>query len=79
MHEIRTEIEIEATPARVWSVLTEHYFELMPSGHEHTRLVHGEKFSGLMVFMAKSSLEGGTRAGFNAMNKALKARAEAHL
>jgi hypothetical protein len=38
--------------------------------------VHGEKFSGLLVGLAKSSLEGGTRAGFVAMNKALKARVE---
>jgi hypothetical protein len=143
MHEVRTEIEIDATPARVWRVLTdfpahsqwnpfvrsiagvpgqgqrlvvsvqpeggksmtfkptvlaaepdrqlrwlghflvpglfdgEHYFELTPHGEGRTTFVHGERFSGLLVFMAKSALEGGTRAGFVAMNKALKARAEA--
>jgi hypothetical protein len=142
VHEVRTEIDIEATPARVWGVLTdfpahaqwnpfvrsisglpqageklvvsvqpeggrtmtfkptvlaadarrqlrwrghflipglfdgEHYFEMSPNGHGRTRFVHGEKFSGLLVSFAKSSLEGGTRAGFVAMNKALKARAE---
>src|SRR4051812_27357319 len=55
----------------------EHYFEMTPHGDDQTRFVHGERFSGLLVSMAKSALEGGTRAGFVAMNKALKARAEA--
>ena len=143
MHEIRTEIDIEASPARVWTVLTdfpaypswnpflksitgqaekgrqlvariepeggrgmtfkptvliaerdkefrwrgrflvpglfdgEHYFMIEPSSAGSTRLVHGERFSGLLVSMARSSLDKGTRGGFIAMNKALKARAEA--
>ena len=143
MHEVRTEIDIDATPGRVWSVLTdfpahaqwnpfirsiaglpqrgqqlvvsiqpaggrpmtfkptvlaatageqlrwrgrflvpglfdgEHYFEMTANGQGGTRFVHGEKFSGLLVSMAKSALEGGTRAGFVAMNQALKTRAEA--
>ena len=142
-HEIATEISIEATPARVWSVLTdfpsyatwnpfitsiagqpergrqlvariqpkggkgmtfkptvlvaqrerelrwrgrflfpglfdgEHYFRIEALREGGTRLVHGEKFSGLLVGLAKSSLDGGTRAGFISMNEALKARAEA--
>ncbi|MDB5913006.1 MAG: Polyketide cyclase/dehydrase [Ramlibacter sp.] len=142
MHEIRTEIEIEASPARVWDVLLnfashpqwnpfmrsisgkavpgerlvvdihppggrsmtfkptvlvadpgrelrwlgrllmpgvfdgEHFFQMEGLGLARTRLVHGEKFSGLLVPMVKSALNGGTRAGFIAMNKALKERAE---
>lgn len=142
MHEIHTEIEIQASAARVWDVLTdfgshpqwnpfvrsitgqprkgerlvvnikpeggkgmtfkptvlvaqperelrwlgkflipglfdgEHYFQLEPIGADRTKFVHGEKFSGLLVSMAKASLDGGTRAGFVAMNEALKARAE---
>ena len=142
MHVIRTEIDIDASPARVWDVLTdfaaypdwnpfltsvtgraevgqklvariepkagrgmtfkptvlmadrekefrwrgrflvpglfdgEHYFVIAPNGAGTTRLVHGEEFSGLLVGMAKASLDKGTQAGFNAMNKALKARAE---
>jgi hypothetical protein len=142
MHEIRTEIDIDADPARVWSVLTdfsthpdwnpfvrsiagrpekgqklvvriepqggrgmtfkptvlvaerdkefrwrgsflvpglldgEHYFLIEPNPAGGTRLVHGERFSGLLVAMAKSSLDKDTRGGFVAMNKALKARAE---
>jgi hypothetical protein len=54
----------------------EHYFALASLANGQTELVHGEKFSGLLVPMAKSSLDGGTRAGFTAMNEALKARAE---
>jgi hypothetical protein len=143
MHEIRTEIEIAASPARVWQVLMdfpahsewnpfvrsiagtaapgarldiriqpeggramafrptvlvakedeefrwrgrflvpglfdgEHYFQVQALTAARTRLVHGERFSGLFVGMAKSSLDGGTRAGFVAMNQALKSRAEA--
>lgn len=142
MHEIRTEIDIAATPARVWEVLTdfpayaqwnpfvrfiagqpapgrqltvtiqpagarafifrprvlvaeagvelrwlghllmrgvfdgEHYFQMKPNAQGGTAFVQGEKFSGLLVGMAKPSLEGGTRSGFVAMNNALKARAE---
>jgi hypothetical protein len=142
MHEIRTEIEIEASPARVWDVLLnfashprwnpfirsisgnavpgerlkvsihppggkamtfkprvlvaqphrelrwlgrllmpgvfdgEHFFQMEGTGLARTRLVHGEKFSGLLVPMARAQLDGGTRAGFIAMNQALKQRAE---
>lgn len=54
----------------------EHYFRLSPVGNTSTRFVHGERFSGLLVSLARSSLDSGTRAGFEAMNQALKARAE---
>lgn len=37
---------------------------------------HGEYFSGLLVPLAWGGMEAGTRAGFVAMNEALKARAE---
>jgi hypothetical protein len=143
MLEIRTEIDIAASPARVWSVLMdfpahpawnpfvraisgtprigerlvvsiqpeggkgmtfkprvlvadahkefrwlghlllpgifdgEHFFQLQALAPDRTRLVHGERFSGLLVPLARASLEGPTRAGFVAMNHALKARAEA--
>ena len=55
----------------------EHYFLLEPAGEGRVRLIHGERFSGLLVPLLKSSLENGTRAGFEAMNQALKARVEA--
>lgn len=54
----------------------EHYFRLSPLAAGRTRFVHGERFSGILVPFARSSLESGTRAGFEAMNRALKARAE---
>lgn len=142
MHEVRTEIEINATAERVWAVLTdfrrhaewnpfvrriegelreggrlvvsvqpqggrgmtfrptvlkaapnrelrwlgrllmpgvfdgEHYFQIEEAEGGKCRLVHGERFSGVLVKMMRGSLEGGTRAGFEAMNRALKARAE---
>jgi hypothetical protein len=142
MHEIQTEIDIESTPERLWSILTdfpaqsswnpfirsiegpvttsgrltvtiqpaggkpmtfhptvlvvtpnvelrwlghflfrgifdgEHYFQIAQSTPGRVRFVQGEKFSGLLVGLAKASLERGTRAGFIAMNQALKNRAE---
>ena len=143
MHEVRTEIEIEATPERVWGILLdfpshpewnpfvrsikgvakvgdrltvfiqpqggkgmtfrptvltvipnselrwlgrlllprifdgEHYFEITQLAVHRVRFVQGEKFSGVLVPFAKSSLDGATKAGFVAMNQALKSRAEA--
>jgi hypothetical protein len=54
----------------------EHYFLMSPSTPGHVRFVQGEKFSGALARLAKASLDGGTKAGFIAMNAALKARAE---
>lgn len=54
----------------------EHYFRLYPVGTTETRFVHGERFSGLLVALARASLDSATRAGFEAMNQALKARVE---
>jgi hypothetical protein len=50
-----------------------HRFELTPSG-AGTRLVQGESFRGLLVRPLRGSLDGGTRAGFEAMNEALRRR-----
>lgn len=143
MHEVRTEIDIEAPVRRVWEVLTqfpahatwnpfvrsisglaskgqqlqirvqppggksmsfkpkvlvavpetelrwlgslfmrglfdgEHYFRLTPNGSDGTTFAHGEKFSGLLVPLFRSILDSSTRAGFLAMNEALKTRCEA--
>lgn len=142
MHEISTEIEIDATPREVWSILAdfaaypewnpfvrsiegraaegerlavriqpaggkamtfrptvlvatpehelrwrgrlllpglfdgEHCFRIVPLGSDRVRFIHGEKFSGLLVPLARASLEGGTRSGFVAMNEAIRLRAE---
>lgn len=55
-----------------------HRFELQatPTG---THLVHREDFSGILVRLMKRSLDSRTAAGFEAMNAALKARAEANV
>lgn len=55
----------------------EHRFELSVLGPSRVRFVHAERFSGLLVSLLRKSLDGDTRAGFVAMNAALKARAEA--
>ena len=55
----------------------EHFFQVQALGAGSTRFVHGERFTGLLVPLAKGSLQGPTKAGFNAMNEALKTRAEA--
>ena len=41
-----------------------------------TRFKQGEKFSGLLVQLAKKGLENGTKNGFNLMNQALKDQVE---
>ena len=50
----------------------EHYFALVPSG-EGTRFVHGESFSGALLWIVNT---GRFEADFRAMNEALKARVE---
>lgn len=54
-----------------------HRFELTPLPSGGTRFVHTEHFSGLLVRFARRSLDNHTKQGFEAMNAALKTRAEA--
>lgn len=54
----------------------EHGFELIPEG-AGTRLIQTESFQGFLVPLLWRKVEPTTRAGFEAMNQALKARAEA--
>jgi len=56
----------------------EHYFQLTALSHGYTRFTQGERFSGILVGMLISSMEAATKAGFHAMNQALKNRAEAN-
>jgi len=51
------------------------HLEATPSGG--TRLTHDEEFSGALVRLMRKSLDTHTKAGFEAMNTALKTRAEA--
>lgn len=54
----------------------EHYFRLEPVGASRVKFIHGEVFSGLLVGLAKDSLLGATRKGFESLNRAMKQRAE---
>ena len=54
----------------------EHIFEIEPLDGGRVRFCHREKFSGLLVPLLSRMLDGDTRRGFEAMNAALKARAE---
>lgn len=55
----------------------EHRFVLEKLDDQTTRFIHSETFSGLLVPLLRKSLEQNTRRGFDAMNEALKQRAEA--
>lgn len=52
----------------------EHIFEIEPLGANRVRFIQREKFSGLLIPVFNFD---GTESGFNAMNRALKQRAEA--
>lgn len=54
----------------------EHHFEIDAIDERRVRFHHWEKFSGLLVPLLSRTLDGETRRGFEAMNAALKARAE---
>jgi hypothetical protein len=55
----------------------EHYFKIDSISPDRVRFIHGEKFSGILVALAKSKLESETKSKFIAMNQALKVQAEA--
>ena len=52
----------------------EHYFLIQPQSSGGVTLVHGEMFSGVLVPFFKGQLDKGTKAGFEAMNQALRER-----
>ena len=54
-----------------------HRFELEAGPHGGTHLVHTEDFSGALVRFMRKSLDSRTLRGFEDMNVAVKARAEA--
>lgn len=53
-----------------------HRFELRSTPNGATTLLHSEYFSGLLVRALRSSLDTRTKAGFEAMNSAMKLRSE---
>src|SRR5215216_3948047 len=54
----------------------EHRFRIEPLGADRVRFVQEERFAGLLAPLVLRFIERGTRQGFEAMNRALKARAE---
>lgn len=135
--EIKTEITINATPEKIWSVLTdfacypdwnpfvksltgnvavgskikitlpgmkfsptvlvleknrefrwlghllfpglfdgEHRFQIVDNGDGTSKLIHAEKFRGILVGIFARKLKGETKRGFEEMNLQLKIRAE---
>lgn len=53
----------------------EHYFILEEVDNNQTKLIHGEKFSGILVYVMGNVLEK-TKIGFELMNEALKKQSE---
>ena len=54
-----------------------HRFDLEATPSGGTKLVQSEQFNGVLVRVMRKMLDNQTRDGFEAMNSALKARAEA--
>lgn len=54
----------------------EHYFKLQETNQHTTELTHGEIFTGVLSGMLLKMIGKQTKAGFHAMNQALKARVE---
>lgn len=55
----------------------EHSFQIEPLGPRQVRFVHSERFSGVLAPLVMAVIGKSTRQGFEAMNQALKERAEA--
>ena len=54
----------------------EHYFQLNRLNDNQVQLVHGERFRGLLVNPIFKKIGAATLSGFEAMNRAVKDRAE---
>ena len=54
----------------------EHYFRISQREKGQVEFVHGEKFSGILAWLALPRIVDDTRAGFIMMNEALKRRLE---
>lgn len=53
-----------------------HAFSIISKGENRTHVVHRETFTGILVFFLRAYLETQIRQGLEAMNRALKARAQ---
>jgi hypothetical protein len=54
----------------------EHIFHLEPAGVTGIRFIQKEEFRGILASTILKKIEEATRSGFDAMNQALKQRAE---
>ena len=54
----------------------EHIFTIEPLGEKQVRFIDREEFNGLLVPLQAKDIDTNTKKGFEAMDKALKARAE---
>jgi hypothetical protein len=54
----------------------EHRFRIEPLGTDRVRFIQEERFTGLLAPLVMRFIASATRQGFEAMNQALKARAE---
>ena len=54
----------------------EHVFTIEPIDASHVRFIDREVFNGLLVPLQAKDIDTNSRSGFEAMDKALKARAE---
>jgi hypothetical protein len=52
----------------------EHIFTIEPLGENQVRFIDREEFNGLLLFTQVKDIDTNTRRGFEAMDKALKAR-----
>jgi hypothetical protein len=59
-----------------WLACGDHAFTIEPLGEGRSRLVQREAFTGIVPWLAGRLLARETRRGFEAMNRALAARAE---
>ncbi len=57
----------------------EHIFEIEPDGDANCRFVQREEFRGVLATLMLLMVRKSTERGFNEMNQALKARAEAEV
>ncbi len=60
-----------------WVFGGEHFFRLSATPDGSTRFVQGEKFGGALMPLLWKNLDSDTKGGFEAMNQAIKQRAEA--
>lgn len=60
-----------------WIATGDHIFSIEPLGDGHVRFVQREQFHGIVPWLASKLLAREAKRGFEVMNAALKARAEA--